>query len=309
MAFNLDELIGDYLDYCNGQPPITWTEHRATWEPDTLHVSDLNACPRAVALRLRGEQEEERPPQEKRKFVLANFQHELIYKALDHANLLLDKEVPVPLPDGWSGTADFIAADFFDNTSGPSHFTVNVGDSKNPVAGAKKYIADYPKPEDIRQVSVYSRFLGDIYPELKEQDEGQVFYLPLGGASQWVPTRFVLLEPDDIHARMTALEDVRENVPDPLGLTLVWWRRTVYTAKDGSQSVSGDICHAPDWRCSYCRFQCPARAPKREQGSPPGPKLARASGKKGLTDIQPLGRKMMDQIEEFLLNDALNRKS
>src|SRR5574343_13933 len=149
--FDIDYIIGDYLASVNGQPPIRWSEAREVWDEGVLHVSDLNACPRQVALRLRGFPAAPRPPQEARKFVLANFQHELLYRAFDWYGILIDKEIPVPMPDGWTGTADMVIDEFHDKSSVDGG-TVNVGDSKNPVAGAKKYLADYPRHEDILQV-------------------------------------------------------------------------------------------------------------------------------------------------------------
>lgn len=291
MSFDLDFLINDYLESVNGRPPIEWSDAREAWDRDILHVTDLNACPRAVAYRLRGEKEEPRGPQDSRKFVLANFQHELIYRALDFGGKLIDKEVPVPLPDGWTGTADCIVTGFYDSDVD----SVNVGDSKNPVAGAKKYISEYPKREDIRQVSVYSRFLDEKYPELEYQDEGQVFYLPLGGASRWVPTRFELFDRDHLIAEMDALTLlVRESLPDPLPLGLYWNNRRLYTRKDGSTTVSGDIMHGTDWRCRYCRYECP----NREAAENPE-RLCRTSSK-GLENLTTLGRHMADEIEDFV---------
>lgn len=293
MSFDLDFLIDDYLTSVNGRPPVRWSDARETWERDLLHVTDLNACPRAVGLRLRGAVEEQRAPQESRKFVLANFQHELIYLALDWGGYLVDKEVPVPLPDGWVGTADMVLECFYDDYS----TSVNVADSKNPVAGAKKYADRYPKVEDIRQVSVYSAFLPEVYPELEAQVEGQVFYLPLGGASEWVPARFPLVGKESIIRLMEGLELVRDAIPDPLALGIVWWKRQEYVRKDGSKTISGDLYYSTDWRCRYCRYACPNRS------------LAEGTflchvGKDGLSKVSPDGRKMLDEIHDFLLKDA-----
>jgi hypothetical protein len=289
--FDLDWLIHDYLESVNGRPPITWSDARETWDRDILHVTDLNACPRAGAYRLRGEKEEPRGPQDSRKFVLANFQHELIYQALDFGGHLIDKEVPVPLPDGWTGTADMVLTGFYDSSAGG----VNVGDSKNPVAGAKKYIAEYPKKEDIRQVSVYSRLLSEKYPELEMQDEGQAFYLPLGGASEWVPRRFDLLDLDEIEFLMDGLTLlVRESLPDPLPLGLYWDKRRLYTRRDGSTTVSGDIMHGTDWRCRYCRYDCPNREAAKN------PERLCHTSRKGLENLSTLGRHMADEIEDFI---------
>lgn len=299
MGFDLDIIIADYLASVDGQPPVRWRERRRDWEQDVLHVTDLNACPRQVALRLKGANEEPRAPQESRKFALANFQHELIYLALDWAGILIDAEVPVPLPDGWKGTADMVLNDMFDSTEeDPSRCIV--ADSKNPVAGAQKYASTYPKPEDVRQVSVYSLFLGEIYHALRDESEGQVFYLPLGGASRWVPTRFTLHPENDLRQRMAHLEAVRDNLPnlpDPLPLSISWWNRRAYTRKDGGVTVSGELYYSVDWRCRYCRYECPNR-----ELSERGQRLCRVSSSSP-TEFTSLGRRMTEEIAAFLLED------
>lgn len=293
--YDIDFIINDYLGSVNGRPPIRWSDARETWDADVLHVTDLNACPRAVGLRLRHEKQEPRPPQESRKFVLANFQHELLYRALDWAGVLIDKEIPVPLPDGWSGTADMVLSEFHDK-DGPA---VHVADSKNPVGGAKKCFADYPKVEYIRQVSVYAYFLSEIYKELAEQTEGQAFYLPLGGASRGLSVRFALMTGSEILYEMEAFEDeVRESVPGPLPLKLFWQKRRVYERKDGTKTISGTIAHGTDWRCRHCRFSCP----NREVAD--NPEILCKSGKNGLSDLTSKGRHMVDDIQRFLLFDA-----
>lgn len=295
MGFDIDLTINDYLESVGGRPPIRWSDARESWDNDILHVTDLNACPLAVAKRLRGEAQEPRAPQESRKFVLANFQHELLYRALDWLGVLVDKEVPVPLPDGWSGTADMVLSEFYDEED--CGVKENVADSKNPVAGAKDYLASYPKPDDIRQVSVYSAFLGEIYPGLEDQTEGQVFYLPLGGASRGKETRFVLLSKNAVLEAMRSLERVRSEVPEPLPLTIFWQNRRVYVRKDGSSSVSGSLYHGTDWRCRYCRYACPNRKVAEE------PHLLCKTGSKGVSDLTDLGKRMTDDISDFLLHD------
>lgn len=296
--FDIDYIIGDYLASVNGQPPIRWSEAREVWDEGVLHVSDLNACPRQVALRLRGFPAAPRPPQEARKFVLANFQHELLYRAFDWYGILIDKEIPVPMPDGWTGTADMVIDEFHDKSSVDGG-TVNVGDSKNPVAGAKKYLADYPKPEDILQVSVYSAFLPEIYRELEGQTEGQVFYLPLGGASRGLSTRFPLVPKVEVMEKMRDLEAVRDDIPDPLPLKVFITNRREYTRKDGTTTVSGNLYHGTDWRCSYCRYECPNRKAADE------PVFLGKTGTKGLSELTSAGHRLSAEIGEFLLRDAV----
>lgn len=296
--FDIDWVINDYLEAVGGQPPIRWSEARETWDDDKLHVTDLTKCPRQVALRWRRAPQDKRPPQDARKFVLANFQHELLYRAFDWLGILIDKEVPVPMPDGWSGTADMIVNEFYDKLDA-DHGTVNVGDSKNPVAGAKKYLRKYPQPEDVLQVSTYSAFLPTIYRELEGQTEGQVFYLPLGGASKGLSTRFPLLTKDEVCAKMLDLERVREDIPDPLPLRVFMTNRREYKRKDGTTTVSGTLYYGTDWRCSYCLFACPNRQLAKE------PEYLGKSGSGGFTDVQSMGRKLSDEVEEFLLHDAM----
>ena len=290
--FDIDHLIADYLASTDGQPPITWTESRATWNEDLLHISDLSSCPRQVALRLLRTPAEDRAPQEARKFVLANFQHELIYAALSWYGILVDKEVPVPVPDGWSGTADMVLTEFWDEEG--TH--VNVADSKNPVAGAKKHFGEYPRPEDILQVSAYGAFLPEMYRNL--EGEGQVFYLPLGGASRGLCTRFPLLPKDEVLAKMKELEAVRDEIPDPLPLRVFITNRREYTRKDGTTTISGNLYHGTDWRCGHCLYHCPNRE------IADSPTFLGKTGSKGLTDLTYHGRQLVDEIQDFLLYDA-----
>ncbi len=292
--FDLDHLIADYLKAVDGQPPITWTESRATWDENMLHISDLSSCPRQVALRLRRTPADDRPPQDARKFVLANFQHELLYRAFSWYGILVEKEIPVPAPDGWSGTADMVITEFFDKEG----VNPNVADSKNPVAGAKKYLGEYPKPEDILQVSAYSAFLPQVFPDLAGQTEGQVFYLPLGGASRGLATRFPLVPKDEVLAKMKELEAVRDEIPDPLPLKVFITNRREYVRKNGATTISGNLYYGTDWRCGYCRYECPNREVAET------PTYLGKTGSKGLTDLTYRGRQLLDEIQEFLLHDA-----
>jgi hypothetical protein len=303
--FDLDRLVGDYINKHNGWPVLTRSAGRGPWEAEQLHATDLMACPRAVAMRLRGDKAEPFPSQKVRQFWAANQQHELIYAALKDADLLVDCEVPVPMPNGWSGTADMILKSFHNQIRGRGGKTedrFHVADSKNPHPNMVKYYDGYPKPDDIFQVSVYTRYLHGAPHTL--ENEGEVFYMPLGGAGEYKPTRFPLVPWTEIDARVRFFNEVRDNlpaIPDPLEFEVRWPKRgePFGNRRMNRGMAGGDIVLGTSWRCSYCNYQCPNRDHQAQRVV----KVSTAGGEYTMTWSKGM-EKYTDAVERLLEESA-----
>jgi hypothetical protein len=100
----LEELHGRYLRAVETPHPSS----------TNLRFSEMGSCPRKLALRWRGAPRRPESPlrtyERLRMFESANYQHDLLGKALDHFGVLLQAEVDMGslLPEGVSGRPDYL---------------------------------------------------------------------------------------------------------------------------------------------------------------------------------------------------------
>ena len=289
-TYDIDAIIASYLRDHGGWPDIRRAKPQK-WDEGLLHITDLTACPRAVAMRLRGDTTEGPTPGEERMFWGANMMHELVYHALEYHGLLERCEVPIKLPDGWSGTADMLLPVYLTGGEGR-----HVADVKTSHPNILRYGSTLPKVEHVWQVSAYSHFLGI-------DDDAEILYFPLGGSGASITKRVRLIPGEQVEERMRELEAVREMLPDLPGvLGSVIEHRGVrrHERLDGTVTYTADIVQRhSDWRCSYCRFACPGR------GRGGSSLLARISvGPDGI-EVKPtqLGKMMMDEVQDFIAQD------
>jgi len=128
------------------------------WDENSLHISDLGQCPRAVMLRLSGAAIRPKGGEEQRKqdflFFLANQLHEMHYAAWAEGGILVEKECSLRgfLPPGWTGRFDAII-----NYGGG----LRIADVKTVVYLQKTGV--YPQPKHMLQVIAYDMFVHEAF--------------------------------------------------------------------------------------------------------------------------------------------------
>lgn len=213
------------------------------WESDKLHLSELGACPRAIAYRLIGV-----PPKPRSRSSAANREvmfwsgyrfHYLTYSALNWAGLLVDHEIAVKLPEPWTGRADAIIRPNI-------HADRIIGyDMKTVLPNALKYGWDMPKEKDCLQLGGYAH--GGLFgPAVLEYADRAGSNTPKEcevDALAWARR---------VPARMRELEAVREAVPE-LPETLPPAYNGHFREADNVGTLD-TVSLDPDWRCGYCDY-------------------------------------------------------
>lgn len=213
------------------------------WDPETLHISELGACPRAIAYRLTGT-----PVKPRGKAAAANREimfwsgyrlHYLTYSALNWAGLLVDHEIPAVLPDGWSGRADALIRP-------NQHADRIIGyDMKTVLPNALKYAWDMPKEKDCLQVGGYA-FASLFGPAVIEYADRAGSNTPKEcevDAGAWAKR---------VPAIMKRLEEVRDNVPE---LPPMLPQAYVGHFKEADNAGTLDtVTLETEWRCGYCDY-------------------------------------------------------
>jgi hypothetical protein len=213
------------------------------WDPETLHLSELGACPRAIAYRLSGEPEKPRSLSSianREVMFWAGYRfHYLTYSALNWAGLLVDHEIAAKLSHGWSGRADAIIRPV-------QHGEDLIGyDMKTVLPNALKYVWDMPKTKDCLQVGGYA--FASLF------DKAVIEYADRAGsntpkecevaAGAWAKR---------VPAIMAELEHVRDNVPElPPILPQVY---NGHFKEQGNAGTLDTITLENDWRCNYCDY-------------------------------------------------------
>jgi hypothetical protein len=287
MAIDWDQVQADWI---TAGKPLHVPRIKGDWEPLLLHVTDLNKCPRQVALRLQGEQQVNFP-QEIITMDAGTERHWAIFSALMWGGFDPIYEVAVEgLPEGWSGSIDLLLK-----------LPVNevIFDFKTQRAQAFKLEASrsqWPKPEWVEQLDTYRIFTpravasANVVMDRDGSNQTQTIWTPslTPERAQVIREKMIFLE--DVRTR--ALNANGPTIPHMLPVTVRW-----EDVRDTRKGWSGDLIYGPSWKCSYCGMEsCPQhRAHKRV--------LATRRATKGLV-LTAEGRRQVEAIEDFLEEGA-----
>lgn len=278
MFLDWDQILADWI--LAGKPDEMFAPKNVVWEHDKLHASDVVKCPRQTALRLRGEKEW-RPPQDTIMLEAGTTRHWKLYSALRWKGIKFRYEVPIDMPEGWSGTADIILLEDEETCM----------DIKTQRAEAFKREARHsiwPQEHWVVQTDVYQIFrpsvkaTGVIVSDRDGTNQSRTIAIPT------ITTERI----EYVKERMDYLEWVRDHVdielPPMLEYSMKWEKLT--KTKD---SWTGDLYYAPPWQCKVCGMQsC-------EMSKSSGVLLARKRVRTGL-EITPAGEERLDDIEGAL---------
>lgn len=204
--------------------------------PERLYVTDIGACPRRVAYRLTGADENAETEQatinKTIMFDLAEHIESVLARALEHDGKLLGFQGGVPITDheNWGGRYD-IFADYGGR---------RIVEVKTMRSNAFNY--ELPKIEHEYQAAVYHHYLKD---ELQLERNPVLVYFDRGGSN--TPQEFEV-QPhvwDAVSELMHALDEMRAALPElPPQLPRQYVLRSRNT----------EVKDEPDHRCGYCPY-------------------------------------------------------
>uniref|UniRef100_A0A6M3IKD2 PD-(D/E)XK nuclease superfamily protein n=1 Tax=viral metagenome TaxID=1070528 RepID=A0A6M3IKD2_9ZZZZ len=243
---NLQHIRAVYIRYLNdGGQRVELDLPKSGWNPDTIHISELGGCSRAIMLRLLGKTGRAKPQQTQDNDELmwwAGYQfHYLTYEALIHAGIMVCYETAIkPKYDGVTGRFDMLWMDD----------VLHLTDIKTVRPNAFKFGELNEEPPRVKDDNALQ--VGGYLLHIATIDKADVEYIDRGG------TNTPLLLPVDqelakakAEAAILGLLAQRDNlpeVPDPLPeeVKLHYSRHKVPLLKW--------VGLKRDWRCNYCQY-------------------------------------------------------